>query len=174
MLVEETLHGSWFHGSPYCCMKSIADYEGRVMFVTDSEQVARQYRTPLLGAAKRPRQAAFTEEPTLYTIRLLFEFDKVLDTRKAEHLTLFKEIVEESRRVRPALPLSTDDLIRVPAAPGSAFSGTFPSYGSTVLLLRLLQPHNIVASIIAEGSQGASLAVWMPQSHLEIVSSEPM
>lgn len=43
-ITEGTLPAVWYHGSPHCCMQTIADYRGNIMFLTDLEWIAQEYR----------------------------------------------------------------------------------------------------------------------------------
>jgi len=163
-----TLPRVWFHGSPYCCMETAADYERPIMFVTDSEAVAREYRWALPAAARRPK-GNHRDEPTLYKVRLLFSSAAILDTRVPAHRAVYQEIADGStaRRIDP-------QLVSVHAARDSTVAGAFPSYGTVLPLMRALEPMGFQAAFIAEGTQGASLAVWRPQQAVEIISRTPM
>jgi len=65
--------------------------------------------------------------------------------------------------------IGKSDLIRVYKAPGSSLEGTFPGYHISRFLSEVLSPLGFGAAVIAEGSQGASLAVFNP-ADVEIIN----
>lgn len=166
--VNATLPAVWYHGSPWCCMQSIADYQGDIMFITDSKFVAEEYTKPLLGTGKRLNNET-NNGPVVYTLRLTFNPEQIFDTRRSDHVKLFQKLMKQSFIDDPEDFFRNSDIIRVPAARGSVISGYFPSFGIARSLLRTLVSHGFKAAFIGEGSQGASLAVLAPQQNLEII-----
>lgn len=173
-IIEEgaSLPEQWYHGSPWKNMGDISSYQGRIMFLTDSLEVAKEYKQPLLDTGRRPK-GDVEQRPVVYTVKLKFSDDQIFDTRQNEHLDLFYQLVHAAHEKDANMPrLRRSDLTRVYAARGSNIGGMFPSYGCVSYLLRQLSQQGFVASIIAEGTQGASLAVLNPQSNLDIIYSE--
>ena len=170
VIVESSqLPSRWYHGSPYGGMQSASDFKGPVMFLSDSEQVASQYKKQLIGTGNKPSDDV-QDGPGVYAVALKFMADEVFDTRKPEHLALFHELCKEARLADPEDPaIRKSDLTSVHAAQGSSLSGQFPSYGCVRTLLQILSKRGFKAVITAEGAQGASLAVLNPQSNVELL-----
>lgn len=160
----------WYHGSRWGNMGSAGNFQGKYMFLTDSRKIAEQYFRPLLAAGRRPRPDA-AEQSVLYEVQLLLSDEQVFDTRRPEHMQLFYALAKEAIRDDPDEPdFTKSSLMQVYAAPGSTISGTFPGYGCVRPLLDRLKSHGYLASFIAEGDHGASLAVSNPQANVAIVS----
>jgi hypothetical protein len=165
------LRETWYHGSPYEAMGSAADFKGPYIFLTDSEQVAGEYKEPLPAAGKRPE--GVKDGPSRYEVELLFDASSIFDTRIPEHMTVFREMVKQALledREEPMLTMG--DLTRVHATVGSNLGGTFPSYGCVRYLSGRLRDLGYKAAYIAEGSQGASLMVMDPQTNVNFVSHQ--
>ena len=153
----------WYHGSPYGGMSSIADYDGNLMFLTDSRHVASEYTKPLVGSADKPPQSG--NQKTLYQIGLLFDEKQIFDLRVPRCRDLFLSYARQSEG-----EIRKNDVMSVHAAHGSVLRGVFPSYGVIRMLEHFLLRDNFVAAIAAEGTQGASLAVFNPQRNLKIIA----
>jgi hypothetical protein len=54
-------------------------------------------------------------------------------------------------------------------APGSKIGGEFPGFGCIRYLSQILPSLGFQAVYIAEGTQGASLAVFNPQQNVQII-----
>lgn len=174
VLLENIWPKTWYHGSPYCCMESASDFDGNIMFVTDSKLVASEYTrsNPGLAAGRKPG-SAHRLKPTIYTVSLLFDQNAVFDMRKPEHKELYIELKNETKRSDPDDAWTSSNIVAVHPARGSSFAGVFPSFGIVIPLLRMLEEHGFVAAIVAEGGpQGASLGVSHPQHNIEIVSHD--
>lgn len=170
LLENRGLPTNWYHGSPHGDMGDISSFQGDLMFLTDSQVVAKQYNKELIDTGRKPA-GDVKAAPITYTINLKFGDDKVFDTRNKEHLAIFAELVKEARIEDPDDPLlRKSDLMSAHPAPGSSIGGTFPSYGCARTLLPKLAQHGFVASLITEGAQGVSLAVTNPSQNLSIAS----
>jgi hypothetical protein len=137
------------------------------MFLTDSRQVAIEYTRPLMGSGTKPRDA--NESKGLYSIRLLFNETQIFDLRIQEHKDLFLSYVHKSEG-----EIRKSDVMSVHSAHGSNLRGVFPSFGVVRELSQFLLEDGFQAMIVAEGSQGASLAVFNPQENLEIIKVEKL
>lgn len=160
------LPGLWYHGSPHCCFETAADYSLPVMFMTDSQSVAKEYLRELVGSGAHDSEFA----PTLYELLLKIPADAIFDMRTENHREAFPKLAKISRERFGEDGFSKSDIMVVPRAHGSKIAGTFPSFGIAISLLGLLRELGFAAAFFAEGSQGASLAVLEPQKNVIVVS----
>ena len=160
----------WFHGSPYRSFATIDEYRGKVMFMSDSREVALQYLAKLVGSGEFEGPV----DPTLYELKLRVTPQKIFDLRNPDHAALWADIAKRSRQMYGEDGFSKKDVIRVPRSSGSQIEGEFPSFGLVLVLLSLLEPLHFVGALFGEGSQGASLAVANPQKHVRIVQTWTM
>lgn len=165
-----TLPTRWFHGSPYCCVATMSEYRGKVMFMSDSREVALQYLAKLVGSGEFEGPV----EPTLYELKLRVAPQKIFDLRNPDHAALWPDIAKRSRQLYGEDGFSKKDVIRVPRSSGSQIEGELPAFGLVLTLLSLLEPLHFVGALFGEGSQGGSLAVLDPQQHVRIVQTWTM
>lgn len=158
----------WYHGSTYCCIKSSSDIRFQPFFVTDSDSVAVEY-TKILMSSGDTREQQFVVRPVIYVFVL--NTNKIFDTRISEHKSLFLDLVNQTKNLDPDDAFRKSDLISVPSYPGSNIGGIFPQWGITIPLMQYLKQYEIEASYIAEGGQGASLAVMNPGKNLSLIET---
>lgn len=156
----------WYHGSPHCCFETAEDYSRPVMFMSDSQFVAKEYLRELVGSGTHDSEFA----PTLYELLLKIPADAIFDMRIDNHREAFPKLAKISRERFGEDGFSKSDVMAVPRAHGSKLVGTFPSFGIAISLLGLLRELGFAAAFFAEGSQGASLAVLEPQKNVTVVS----
>lgn len=173
-LNELHLPSVWYHGSPFCYMKSMSDFRGPIMFLTDSKRAAKECIRVLPAAGKKP-DGDVEDKSTIYRVKLLFGKDQIFDTRNDEHLQLFFKHAKQSQIDDPEMGFRKSDISRVHPGPGSRISGgEFPTYGIVRNLIPRLSKEGFVACYNTEGTQGTSLAVWEPQQNLELVGLESL
>lgn len=157
----------FYHGSPYSSGQiedfSSFDLVGNILFLTPCRHIAEEYRTPLMGAGRRPTKVNVENTPVVYTVRINIPDDQIFDTRKPAHAQIYEDMMEqllaedEDERYR--------DLVHTPWLPGCTVNtaGLLPSWGTVRVIRPLLLQRGFRATWINEGSQGASLALFHPE-----------
>lgn len=175
ILLEQSAYPTeWYHSSKFAGLTSAKEFSEKIMFLTDSLVVAKEYtrKLPGLQAGKKPVGTDYVEQPTIYRCSLNFETEKIFNYNLPEHQDLWNLLKKQSHQEDPEDPMLRTDLETVYPAKGSKISGTFPQWGKVRSLLRSLDPYGFIAAFVAEGgAQGASLAIKNPQYNVTINGS---
>ena len=169
-----------WHGTPYGGFDSFADYKLDWAFFAPDEAGALQYAKPdgMLdsGLTSQRRPAGVTSSsPTIYEVDVDVEPERVFDTRRADHRTLYDEIRRETRSLYPdnSDEWLEKDLVRT-VGPDRRWWGDYPGYGTAMMLIPYLKRRGFQASLASEGGSGVSFLLFDgPRDRVRVLLARP-
>ena len=129
----------------------------------------------MLGTGRRPYEGV-QEVETLYTISVHLNERDIFNTTEPEDRNIYYKIREELKRELDPEDWPSRELSSTPRLADVSFViyGDLPDYGAGLAIIPSLKDMGFSGMWVSEGSQGASLLIFYPETDAEIVREERM